>query len=120
MASKRAVSDGVDLLDNGQVLLRMNGAEWQLRRPKIGELRAFYERMKEVLDAQSGTEDRWEAIRAGEALADYWQEVVNVLRGDDDGEFPSDFDDLPVWLLSAELMVKVENHWREVPYLSGG
>lgn len=120
MATKRTVADGVDLLDNGQVLLRMNETEWRLRRPKIGELRTFYERMREVLEAQEGTDDRWEAIRAGEALADYWRQVVDSLRTDDELPFPEDVDDLPVWLLSGELMVKVENHWREVPYLSGG
>jgi hypothetical protein len=108
--------DGVELLDDGRVRLVIDGTVRTLRRPKIGELRTLFTSIEAV-----GSKDRKPADGAfdgADDVASWWRDVVDTL-GDGD-PLPSDTDDLPVWILSGNLISKVATHWREVPYLSGG
>lgn len=116
MGSKK--HDGVALLSDGRIRLDLDGGSVTLRRPKIKELRAQYERLAEVDAAQQGVTDKWKQLELAERVAAYWRQAVETLGSGD--TLPAEDDDLPVWLLSADLIVRVEKHWREVPYLSGG
>ena len=44
--------EGVDLLDDGQVRVVMDGKAHSLRRPKVGELRRFYEGVEAIAAAE--------------------------------------------------------------------
>ncbi len=113
--------EGVDLLDDGQVRVVMDGKAHSLRRPKVGELRRFYEGVETIAAAEKEqTGDGRVSYLAGvDEVADWWRTVFTDLCADDD-VLPDDVDDWPVWLLSGNLMGRVLAHWREVPYLSGG
>lgn len=112
--------EGVDLLDDGQVRVVFDGKAHTLRRPKLGELRRFYEGVETIAAAEKAdAEDGKLSYLAGvDEVADWWRIVFTELGADD--VLPDDVDDWPVWLLSGNLMGKVLAHWREVPYLSGG
>lgn len=113
--------EGVDLLDDGQVRIVMDGKAHNLRRPKVGELRTFYEGVEAIAAAEKeqGEEGRVSYLAGVDEVADWWRTVFDALCGDDD-VLPDDVDSWPVWLLSGSLMGRVLAHWREVPYLSGG
>jgi hypothetical protein len=119
MAAKKA-SDGVELAGDGRVVLTMDGVARTLRRPKIGELRTLFGNLDEVSKLEKETGSVLSALGdTADALAGWWATVVDMLGVDCD-PLPGDPDDLPVWLLSGDLIGKVTSHWREVPYLSGG
>lgn len=119
MASKRVVSDGVEFAADGQVKLVVDGVTHTLRRPKIGELRRFFAGIDDIAKLEKEAGKLSVLGDSAEALVEWWGDVVVVLC-DDDLPLPADVDDLPVWLLSADLVTRTMNHWREVPYLSGG
>jgi hypothetical protein len=117
MPAKRA-PDGVDLADDGTIRLVIDGTVHRLRRPKIGELRGFFEGVTQVAEAEAKSEG--DPLGAMDVLADWWRNVVDTLAGDEDPRLSDDTDELPVWLLSGTLIARALVHWREVPYLSGG
>lgn len=120
MAVKRTASDGVELAGDGKVVLTMDGVARTLRRPKIGELRTLFGNLDEVSKLEKETGSVLSALGdTADALAGWWGTVVDLLGVDCD-PLPDDPDEMPVWLLSGDLIGKVTGHWREVPYLSGG
>jgi hypothetical protein len=54
------------------------------------------------------------------ATLQWWSDVIDGLRDEDNLPAPSDLDDFPTWMMNTDLMVKIQNHWREVPWASGG
>jgi hypothetical protein len=114
----KATREGVELLDDGRVRLVMDGTVRTLRRPKIGELRTLFTSIQAVGSKDKPASGDVGAFDGADEVAAWWREVVDTL-GDGD-PLPSDTDDLPVWILSGNLISKVAAHWREVPYLSGG
>jgi len=116
----KKVSDGVELAADGQVVLSMDGVARTLRRPKIGELRTLFGSLDDVSKLEKETGSVLSSLgETADALAAWWGSVVHMLGVDCD-DLPDDPDDLPVWLLSGDLIGKVTLHWREVPYQSGG
>lgn len=112
-----AKPDGVDMISDGRIKLVIDGEIITLRRPKIKQLRRLYDLLTEIDEAQKGVTGVGAQLKAAEQAAMYWRTCVEMLG---DKPLPEEDDDLPVWLLSVELIVKAENHWRAVPYLSGG
>lgn len=110
-------ADGVDLLSDGRVKLVVAGETITLSRPTVGQLRDQYDLLAEIEDAERNAKDRRSQLAVTEQVANYWRKAVDAMG---DGATLPASDDLPVWLLSVELIVKSEKHWRAVPYLSGG
>lgn len=119
MAAKRVASDGVEFTDDGHIKVVVDGVTRLLRRPKIGELRSFMEGLGAITAAEKESGPVSGLGESAEALVGWWSDVIDTLCSDD-LPLSTDVDDLPVWLLNAELVNRATSHWREVPYLSGG
>ncbi len=120
MAAKRK-ADSCDFSEDGQVKIAFGGVVRTLRRPTVGELKRFNKMIMELAEAQKA--DKPETLDIDtmvSATLAWWADVIDTLRGEDELPCPSDLDDLPTWLTNADLMVKMQNHWREVPWVSGG
>lgn len=121
MAARRK-NDNCELLSDGQVKLTFGGATRTLNRPKIGQLKKFNSRLMEMAASQTAAKNAG-GIDVDEAVAstlEWWVEVIDDLKDDDDLPAPADLDDFPTWMMNAELITKIQTHWREVPWASGG
>jgi len=123
MAARRK-PDSCDFMADGQVRLVFNSESRTLRRPTIGEMKEFNAELVRLAAEQSGkdatsvTETDLNEIMSS-TLA-WWANVIDALRGEDELPAPADHDDFPTWLMNADLLAKLQNHWREVPWASGG
>lgn len=114
-------ADLCDFVSDGQVKIVFGGSPRVLRRPTVGELKKFN---KMLVDLASAHRDRPEESLDVDGMVaatlEWWEDVVNTLKGEEDLPAPSDTDDYPTWMMNTDLMVKIQNHWREVPWASGG
>lgn len=123
MAAKKK-SDVCDFMDDGRVKLAFGGTVRTLRRPTIGESKRFNQLLMEIasqqksIDTSNPTSEDLDAAFSSTLL--WWSEVINELRDENDLPAPEDPDDFPMWMLSPDLLVKIQTHWREVPWASGG
>lgn len=120
MPTKRK-SDNCEFLPDGQVRLTFSGVARTLRRPTIGQLKRLNNSLMDLAKAQTApvnpTDVNVDEVMNG-TLA-WWGEVIDDLRSEDDLPAPADHDDFPSWMMNGELMVKIQSHWREVPWDSG-
>ncbi len=105
--------DRVDAKPNGTVEFVLAADTYTLRRPTVGQLRAFEESLNAVAeDTKDADLDAQQA-----ALFGWWRSVFLAI-----GSRPLDLDDddLPPWMPTAALIVEVRHHWRSVPWGPGG
>lgn len=120
MAAKRK-ADSCDFSADGQVKITFGGALRTLRRPTVGELKRFNKMLMELAEAQKADDAVSLDVDAMvTATLEWWSDVIDTLLGENEIPCPADLDDLPTWLTNPDLMVKMQNHWREVPWVSGG
>lgn len=97
------------------------GHRYRLRRPLLGEIRAYYALLDEMAADEAAellkppAEQDTDGINA--RLLGWWRMVVNELS---EGTLPEGDDDLPPWLLHRELITEVKAHWLSVPWGPGG
>jgi hypothetical protein len=122
MAAKRK-SDVCDFLDDGRVKLVFGGAERILNRPTIGQLKKFNQMLLDIAKDQKDASTDASSLDIDSVVSStlqWWSDVIDGLRDEDNLPCPSDLDDFPTWMMNTDLMVKIQNHWREVPWASGG
>lgn len=120
MAVKRK-TDSCDFPSDGQVKITFGGVQRTLRRPTVGELKKFNKMLVDLAKNQKeGNADDIDIDSMVTATLEWWSDVIDTLKDEDEIPCPSDLDDLPTWLTNADLMVRMQNHWREVPWASGG
>jgi len=124
MTAKRK-SDSVELLDDGRVKLVFDGVVRTLRRPTVGEIKLFNKTLVELANDQKGVMESKDFSPSDVDVAfsstlSWWSDVVDTLKGEEDLPAPGDLDDYPMWMMNPDLLVKVQTHWREVPWPSGG
>jgi hypothetical protein len=122
MATRRK-PDNCEFLNDGQVKLTFGGAPRTLGRPKIGQLKMFNNKLMQIAAEQAASRESGADIDVDEAVSatlEWWSDVINELKDDDDLPVPSDLDDFPTWMMNGELIAKIQTHWREVPWASGG
>jgi hypothetical protein len=105
------------MMTDGRMKLIIDGEVIMLRRPKVKQLRKLYDMLTAIDAAQKETDGIKMQLQATEQVTAYWRAAVDMLG---DKSLDTDDDELPVWLLSVDLIIKAEQHWRSVPYLSGG
>jgi hypothetical protein len=120
MAVKRK-PDSCEFPADGQIKITFGGVQRLLRRPTVGELKKFNKMLIDLAQRQKveGSEEV-DLDTMVTATLEWWCDVIDTLKGEDEIPCPADLDDLPTWLTNADLMVKMQNHWREVPWASGG
>ena len=115
---------------HGQVVLRFGGVQWRLRRPTFGEFRRANEAIERVrAETLAATEGAAASAAngndpvlglyagvAGHRLA-FWREIVPMLSG---APLPESDDELPYWLVSADLINDATEHWLVVPRVAPG
>lgn len=141
-------ADHINMRANGTIRIVLDGEDYQLRRPKLGEYRRFREWFqRETDDAMAALEDspvpdvEADPAAAAKASAEqlaalkellspkarreresdifgWWREVVHVLS-DAEHKLPDDDDELPAWILDKDLIRDVLNHWTERPPVPG-
>lgn len=133
-----------DLLPNGCIHLVWEGYDMVLRQAKLGEYKAFKERVAEVqrqtadlqrdiaaLQAQvasdaTSAEQKAElldqiqeindSVSLSEAFGPLVREIIATLGGQE-----VDVDDMPPWLVeNNEALNEMFTHWRRVPLARGG
>lgn len=117
----RKKNDSCDFLDDGQVRVTFGGVARTLHRPTFGQLKRLNHKLMDLAKAQGDTKNAAD-VNVDEVMdgtLDWWSEVIEELRSEEDLPAPADHDDFPTWMMNAELMVKIQNHWREVPWGSG-
>jgi hypothetical protein len=120
MPTKRK-PDLCDFSSDGQVKIVFGGVQRILRRPNIGELKKFNKALSEIsVPRDTENPQSFDVEEAITSMLNWWEDVIETLRGEDDLPPPSDLDEYPAWMMNADLMLKLQNHWREVPYPSGG
>ncbi len=141
------VPDGFDLKPNGTALLLIDGQQWRIRRPKLGELRKLRdlmadrddERWQVIADHNSvevpdkpaedaPMEDKRAFLRSQNRRATSLTDAVVQLNIDwmveamtilADKPLPSP-DDWPSGMETFEMTAALFEHWRSVPLRSGG
>ena len=116
-------TDLCDFLDDGRVKIIFGGVSRTLRRPTIGELKEFNRQLVEIASSIKGKEVTAENLDIDDMVSstlEWWKAVIDSLRGEDELPAPDDTDDYPTWMMNTDLMVKIQTHWREVPWGSGG
>lgn len=116
-------NDGCELLEDGKVRVTFGGTARTLQRPKIGQMKRYNARLMELAKVQNDAREAGESMDLDEVVEgtlQWWSEVIDDLKAEDELPCPADSDDFPMWLMNSDLIVKVQAHWREVPYLSGG
>jgi hypothetical protein len=134
--------DEVQFQTNGTLRFRIGGVNHLLRRPTVGELRAYvrlwneYEAARNVAaktaneDPPEGAPDDWAPEPFDTELwergwMDWWR---TVFAGNDDdlkgldrsgAGLPEQFEDCPQWLLHIDLVSETFTHWRTVPWVGG-
>jgi hypothetical protein len=117
-------ADEFNAQSNGKLRLIVDGENYLLRRPKIGELRELEEAITEIGAAEraelvaAAAEERAARDFTQEILA-WWRRVVTLLE-ESGKTLPDVDDDLPAWMLNATLLGDARVVWREVPYGPGG
>lgn len=115
--------DLCDFLDDGRVKIVFGGVSRTLRRPMIGELKDFNKELVEIASAAQSKGTGVESLDIDDMVSttlEWWKNVINSLRGEDELPAPDDTDDYPTWMMNTDLLVKIQTHWREVPWGSGG
>lgn len=134
--------DEVQFQTNGTIRFRIEGENHVLRRPTVGELRAYvrlwneYEAARNAAAAAANADgpaadspDEWEPEPFDTELwergwMDWWRKVFD---GDDElkgldrsaASLPDEFEDCPQWLLNIDLVTETFGHWRTVPWVGG-
>lgn len=137
--------DSFELLVDGRVSVVVDGEEWLLRRPKIGEFRKLRERIWETQDQKVIITDRFrkeakakaeelakademtrtiESQRFGhrltadlEELNEQWvREAFDLLAA---RPAPEAIDIWPTWLRESDFIGSLLEHWRAVPLARG-
>lgn len=106
---------------NGTIKMVFGADEFVLRRPRVGQMREFDERLTEMADAQKTNNALGDDRDLGldeRLFLSWWRDVVAALDRNG-GVFPPD-EDCPPWLISAPLVTETKNHWRSVPWGPGG
>lgn len=123
MATAKRKNDSCDFLPDGQVKLTFDNTPRVLRRPKVGELKVFNKTLVDIaseMQKNGNVVDNLDVDSVVAAQLDWWRDVIDTLKGDEDLPAPADIDDYPTWMTNTDLMVKIQTHWREVPWASGG
>lgn len=118
---------------HGKVLLRINGAEWWLRRPTFGEFRRASEAVEAIGAPAPKKAGAKEPLRdpvlsvyvtAVKPRFGWWRMIVDALSDRPlpqvEGKDTDPDDDLPYWLASADLINDVMQHWLSVPRVAPG
>lgn len=117
-------ADEFDIQADGKVRIIIDGTNYLLRRPKIGEARVLEEAIKDVGTREqeeieaAKKEDRPRESFESDVL-DWWRLVVETLEKNDK-RLPDDNDELPMWLTNNQLITNIELGWRTVPWGPGG
>jgi hypothetical protein len=120
VATKRK-PDNCEFVSDGQVRLTFGGVSRTLRRPTIGQLKRLNNSLMDLAKTQTAPANPVD-VDVDEVMNGtlaWWAEVIDDLRLEDDLPAPADRDDFPSWMMNGELMVKIQSHWREVPWDSG-
>ena len=116
-------ADLCDFIDDGRVKIVFGGVARTLRRPTIGELKEFNRQLVEIAviaKDKNLTSENLDIDNMVSSTLEWWKDVIDVLRGEDELPPPDDVDDYPTWMMNTDLMVRIQTHWREVPWGSGG
>ena len=122
-------TEGLTLDPHGYVVISFGGQEWRLRRPTFGEFRQANEAIERMRAETIKANEAAPALAAsgndpvlgvyagiaGHRLA-FWQEIIPLLSGH---PLPSE-DDLPYWIVSADLVNDATEHWLTVPRVAPG
>jgi len=114
-------ADNCEFISDGQVRLTFGGVPRTLRRPTIGQLKRLNNSLMDLAKNQTPSENPADVDidEVMNATLGWWSEVIDDLRSEEDLPAPADHDDFPSWMMNGELMVKLQAHWREVPWDSG-
>ena len=115
--------DKFDTSVSGVVKATITGQRYHLRRPTIGENRAFLEALTGLQETNAAAReaDTYDQAEAEHALFDWWREVFRTLDTSKlEGELPEDDDQLPPWFLAPDLIADTRAHWASVPWGPGG
>jgi|694.fasta_scaffold02904_30 hypothetical protein len=116
-------NDACELLDDGKVRVTFGGASRTLERPKIGQMKRYNADLMDLAKHQNDARESGADMNLDDVIQgtlEWWTQVIDELKGEDELPCPSDPDEFPMWLMNSDLIVKVQAHWREVPYISGG
>lgn len=96
---------------DGTVTFVFDDQHFVLRRPKLGEYRKLIESL-----TVAGGEAKGDVTKQFDAVAGWFQQIFETLG---DKTLPP-IDDLPAWLLGAEVAQELIAHWQLVPSRRGG
>lgn len=120
-------TDTVEFTDAGLLKVQVDEQTFTLRRPKIGELRAFDEAWTAIGNAQTARQEMLAGLDpearkdtpphdfADEFIA-WYRQVFEVLS---DTPLPEADDDLPGWFVGAEAGNEMRPKWKSVPWVAG-
>ena len=117
-------ADEINIQKSGEIRLIIDGENYHLRRPKVGELRELEEAVDQLAEqerderAKAKAEARTARSYTPEILA-WWRSVIVLLAKKSDA-LPDDDDDLPSWLANPTLLGDLRVAWRTVPWGPGG
>lgn len=141
------MEEGIEYLPTGSIIVRFDGAEYRLGRPKLGTLRWFDERISTIRSEylgritqlrdligelsedltkqkKSALEKKATALR--EAVNEpFWETtkgwIAEAFKQLGDKPLPEDYDTWPAWLATdTELIGSILTHWKSAPKASGG
>lgn len=113
---------------DGRVKMTLNDVRYVLRRPKIKEFRAIREQLIEIAKAAGATDDEAEDMARGridaaaivereDELFAWWAFVFATLE--EKGQPFPEVDDLPVWIIGAEIVPAMMGTWLNRPAVPG-
>jgi hypothetical protein len=117
-------TEAFDLKKNGTVFLRWEGQqegsiqERTLRRPTLGQYRAFVELLGELSERGEGEEA---SLGSGLQATVNWLRIIfngdegRGVRGLSDRPLPDDDEELPAWLVSGDVARDLILHWQTSP-----
>lgn len=123
---KEVPPDEIELLDDGRINLRVDGAEFVLRNPKLGEMKRFDQALNDIARRQGEANDKKMQDPEGFEMPDFVGEVADWVRdvvatlNTTDAELPAENDEFPTWLVQSKLQGELRMAWREVPWGPGG
>lgn len=110
-----------EFLESGKIRFGIDGKTYEWRRPKVKEYRTLLERSMEMagkLPADMSTPTP-EMVTMTTEISTEWFMAAHEMLGKPALEI-TDPGDLPAWVLSAEFMSEVVQHFTQVPKAAPG